>query len=134
MPDPLRILIVDDDFNGASSLARLLTLRITIEQRPLEVTMVQTMEEGLKYAALANVTILDLDLPDSTPSQTLDAIRLFRPPVIIMTGHDDAILRAQAKINGAEAFMVKGQIIGLCGIVIEAILKDILLKSGLVTS
>jgi DNA-binding NarL/FixJ family response regulator len=88
-PRPLRILIVDDNAEWALAVRRLLERRLPDSGR--EVRWEASMKKA--KASLgefnADVTLLDLHLPDSKPEETISAIRDFLPPVFVISGFDD---------------------------------------------
>jgi two-component system cell cycle sensor histidine kinase/response regulator CckA len=79
-----------------------------------ELTHVKSMFEAEKYLAahLADIIILDLGLPDA---QGLEAVRRVhaaapRVPLVVLTGLDDESLATQALQEGAQDYLIKGQI------------------------
>ena len=72
------------------------------------------MGEAEKYLAehAVDIILLDLGLPDA---QGLDAVRRAhaaapRIPLVVLTGLDDETLAAQALQEGAQDYLIKGQI------------------------
>ena len=59
----------------------------------------------------ADVVLLDLMLPDSRGLQTFDKIHADAPdvPIIILSGHEDEELGVAAVRNGAQDYLVKGE-------------------------
>lgn len=79
-----------------------------------ELTLVECMLEAEKYLAksVVDVILLDLGLPDA---QGLGAIRRAhaaapRIPLVVITGRDDESLALEALQEGAQDYLVKGQI------------------------
>ena len=79
-----------------------------------EVTHVERMSEAEKHLAehAVDIILLDLGLPDA---QGLEAVRRAhaaapRVPLVVLTGLDDESLAAQALQEGAQDYLIKGQI------------------------
>ena len=126
MQRPLRILIVEDDpAQSAAIEARLHERVLSALQIRIEIVVARTLAAALGMAAAANVTILDLGLPDSAPADTAAAIPRFRPPVIVLTGHEDTALVALCYHNLARHVFVKGITSGLCQQVIDCLISDL---------
>jgi signal transduction histidine kinase len=111
MSDAIRILLVED--NPAE--ARL------IQERLLEVPHVRfdvewctTLQEGLAASGAADVILLDLSLPDSQGYQTFSWMHGAAPqaPLIVLTGFDDDILALKAVRQGAQDYLIKGEVSG----------------------
>lgn len=125
---PLRILIVEDDpVQSAQIESRLHERILQIIDVPIELVVARTLTAALAQAHLANVTLLDLGLPDSpNPEHTASTIRRFRPPVLVMTGYDDKKLIAHCYEEGARHVFVKGEAAsGLCQYVIDCLLTEL---------
>jgi DNA-binding response OmpR family regulator len=123
----MRILIVEDDIVQSEILRKLLQKRLSDRMSvPIDIVVVSTLEEAIREGPQANVTLLDLSLPDSEASETIKSIRLFRPPVIVMTGSDDPELHARCKLMGADHVFTKGQIYGLTSQILDSLMKDVI--------
>jgi DNA-binding response OmpR family regulator len=106
----VKILIVEDDPAQAETLAKLLKraageMHVSIEQAG-------TLREGLEksWASRVDVTYLDLSLPDVKDfHETIRAIKDFYPPVIVITGMDDAdgAIKLECFTYGAQNFFLK---------------------------
>ena len=79
-----------------------------------ELTHVECMSEAEKHLAehAVDIILLDLGLPDA---QGLAAVRRAhavapRVPLVVLTGLDDEALAAQALQEGAQDYLIKGQI------------------------
>ena len=79
-----------------------------------ELTHVECMSEAEKHLAehAVDIILLDLGLPDA---QGLEAVRRAhaaapRVPLVVLTGMDDESLAAQALQEGAQDYLIKGQI------------------------
>jgi two-component system, cell cycle sensor histidine kinase and response regulator CckA len=84
------------------------------DSRNTELTHVKSMSEAEKYLAAheVDIIILDLGLPDA---QGLTAVRRAhsaspRVPLVVLTGLDDESLAIQALQEGAQDYLIKGQI------------------------
>lgn len=125
----MKILIIEDNILQCELMRQLFERLISrpLLQKRIEVVIeiVTTLAEGLSHAESANATIIDLGLPDSDVLNTISSLHRFRPPVIVMTGHDDPDLIASCKANGAHDVFVKGQIHGLCSAILGAMIRDI---------
>ena len=95
-----RILVVDD----ADPVRRMLTE--LLGNAGYEVISAATFEEGKKLADSANpdLLLIDVRLGDYNGLQLAVRERVNHPgrPVIVMTGHSDPVLEAEARRQGAE--------------------------------
>lgn len=107
---PIHLLLVEDN----SLDVRL--LREPLKQAPFEfvLTEVGYMREAESRLATnaVDIILLDLGLPDA---QGLEAVRRARAaaprvPLIVLTGCEDELVADQALQEGAQDFLVKGQI------------------------
>jgi signal transduction histidine kinase len=110
---PLRLLLVEDD----EAHARLAELWVEQEGNGrFAVLRVDRLADAL--AALdstpPDAVLLDLSLPDSDRLETFRAVRARAPatPVVVMTGNGDETLALQAVHEGAQDYLVKGDIDG----------------------
>jgi diguanylate cyclase (GGDEF)-like protein/PAS domain S-box-containing protein len=108
----LKVLLLVEDNEGDARLLR----EMFKEHGPLstELTHVGSMVEAEKHLAQSAVDfiLLDLGLPDA---QGLGAVRRARAmaprvPLVVLTGLDDELLAGQALHEGAQDYLVKGQI------------------------
>lgn len=110
---PLRLLLVEDD----EAHARLAELWIEQEGRGrFAVVHVDRLAEALAAIETTppDAVLLDLSLPDSDRLETFRAVRARAPatPVVVMTGNGDETLALQAVHEGAQDYLVKGDIDG----------------------
>jgi two-component system, cell cycle sensor histidine kinase and response regulator CckA len=107
-----RLLLVVEDNPGDARLLR----EMVGEHGSLhtEVTHVESMSAAEAHLSQreVDVIVLDLGLPDA---QGVDAVRRARAaaphaPLVVLTGQDDELLAAQALREGAQDYLVKGQI------------------------
>jgi diguanylate cyclase (GGDEF)-like protein/PAS domain S-box-containing protein len=106
------ILLVEDNPGDARLLREMFN-----EQgaRDTELTLVDSMSKAEEHLAehAGDIILLDLGLPDA---QGLAAVRRThaaapRVPLVVLTGLDDESLAAQALQEGAQDYLVKGQIV-----------------------
>jgi two-component system cell cycle sensor histidine kinase/response regulator CckA len=109
-----RLLLVVEDSPGD---ARLLQEMIS-EQEPLStsITHVASMSEAEDHLArtAVDVIILDLGLPDAHGMDGVRRAQAAAPhvPLVVLTGLNDDLMAAQALQEGAQDYLVKGQIEG----------------------
>src|SRR5476649_128672 len=105
------ILLVEDNSGGA----RLLRGMVDGEApRGTALTHVTSMTEAERHLSQreVDVILLDLMLPDGHGLAALRRARSAAPriPLVVLTGLDDAWLAAQALQEGAQDYLIKGQI------------------------
>lgn len=105
------LLVVEDSPGDARLLREMLN---EDETKSTVMTHVATMGEAEKNLAdnVFDIVLLDLGLPDA---QGLEAVRRARAaapgvPLVVLSGMDDERLAVKALQNGAEDYLVKGQI------------------------
>jgi signal transduction histidine kinase len=105
------VLLVEDDPGDARLLREMFSEGLSFK---MELTCVGYMAEAEKHLAAnaIDVVLLDLGLPDA---QGLIAIRRARAaapgvPLVVLTGMDDEELAAQSLQEGAQDYLIKGQI------------------------
>ncbi|HXN98048.1 MAG TPA: EAL domain-containing protein [Candidatus Acidoferrales bacterium] len=105
------LLIVEDNAGDARLLREMFN-----EQGPrdTELTHVECMSDAERHLSerAVDIVLLDLGLPDA---QGLEAVRRARAaaprvPLVVLTGLDDESLAAQALQEGAQDYLIKGQI------------------------
>ena len=110
----IKVLLLVEDNPGDARL-----LREMFNEQGLhntELTHVECIREAEKYLAerVFDIIVLDLGLPDA---KGLAAVRKAhaaapRVPLVVLTGLDDDALAAQALQEGAQDYLIKGQIDG----------------------
>jgi diguanylate cyclase (GGDEF)-like protein/PAS domain S-box-containing protein len=107
----VRILLVEDNAGDARLLREMLREPAS---RRYDFAHHESMEKAAAHLGgnPVDIVLLDLGLPDS---QGLDAVwraRAAAPhvPLVVLTGRDDETLAAQALQEGAQDYLVKGQI------------------------
>jgi diguanylate cyclase (GGDEF)-like protein/PAS domain S-box-containing protein len=105
------LLIVEDNAGDARLLREMFNEQ---DSRDTQLTHVECMGDAEKHLAkhAFDIVVLDLGLPDA---QGLAAVRRARAaaprvPLVVLTGLDDDSLAAQALQEGAQDYLVKGQI------------------------
>jgi diguanylate cyclase (GGDEF)-like protein len=107
----LQILLVEDNADDAHLLRTMFR-----GERPgsFELTHVQRISEAVNHLAKGGVDIvlLDLGLPDGNGLDTVRRAHAAAPgvPLIVLTGLDDEILAAEAMMEGAQDYLIKGHI------------------------
>ena len=108
---PTRLLLVEDNPGDARLLREMLS---EPGSHATHLSHVMTMAEATDHLRdhAVDVILLDLGLPDA---QGLDAVRRAhaaapRVPLVVLTGLDDETLASDALKQGAEDYLIKGQI------------------------
>ncbi len=105
----VRVLLVEDNSDYAWML-RLVLTQIYPDQ--FELTQVDTLADAMTHldGTPCDVILLDLSLPDSTGYETFLQTRHRAPdvPIVVMTAMDDKELALQSVREGAQDFLVKG--------------------------
>jgi diguanylate cyclase (GGDEF)-like protein/PAS domain S-box-containing protein len=109
---PIKILLLVEDNPGDARLLR----EMFNEQgfHKTELTHADCMSQAEKHLAERDVDIvlLDLGLPDAQGMGAVRRVRAVAPriPLVVLTGMDDESLAAQALQEGAQDYLIKGQI------------------------
>jgi len=107
----LQVLLVEDNAGDARLLREMFS-----KERPdsFELTHLLRMSEAVIHLAKGGVDIvlLDMGLPDGHGLDTVRRAHAAAPgvPVIVLTGLDDEALAAEAMKEGAQDYLIKGQI------------------------
>lgn len=109
----LNILLVEDDQGFAAALHALLKRKAVFEFDYLHADNLFNAEEILLQNRF-DIILLDLTLPDCQGMETLVRLRKSANscPIIILTGRDEEDLGIQAIENGAQDYLIKGEIDG----------------------
>ncbi len=107
----MRVLLVEDEPAYADVLREQLTELGTQEVQVAHVTSLRAADRSLREESF-DLGLLDLNLPDSEGLQTYSRFREAAPrlPVIVVTGLDDANLALTAMREGAQDYLVKGEL------------------------
>lgn len=109
--EPLRILLVEDNPGDVRLLREMFST-----ERPGSFEIVNLPRLGLALNHLAkggvDIVLLDLGLPDENGLETVRRVRKLAPdvPLVVLTGRDDDATIAEAMLEGAQDYLVKGQI------------------------
>jgi diguanylate cyclase (GGDEF)-like protein/PAS domain S-box-containing protein len=108
----LRLLLLVEDNPGDARLLREMLNEAGAHNT--EMTQAESMGEAERHLAQAlfDIVLLDLGLPDA---QGLEAVRRARAvaprvPLVVLTGLDDEALATRALQEGAQDYLIKGQI------------------------
>jgi signal transduction histidine kinase len=108
---PLHILLVEDNASDAELIREMFR-----KERPgsFELTHLLSVADAIRHLAKGGVDIvlLDLGLPDGIGLETVRRAHAAAPdvPLIVLTGLDDEQLAARAIKEGAQDYLIKGQI------------------------
>jgi len=109
--ESIKVLLVEDNLGDARLIYR------ALEEAPagqFQIIHVRRLSEALEYLweKLCNVILLDLGLPDSHGIDTLVLVRAQAPgaPIVVLTGFQDEAQGDQALEEGAQDYLVKGQV------------------------
>lgn len=107
----LRLLLVEDDLRSASTLRKLLETSDSPNFIISHVTTAAAACDAVVQGGI-DVVILDLGLPDAQDLEALNRLQecVHEIPVIVLTGHGDETLAAEALQGGAEDYLLKGSI------------------------
>jgi len=105
------LLLVEDNPGDARLLREMIS---EAGARNMEMTHAQCMKEAERHLSDREVDIilLDLGLPDVEGMMAVQRIRAAAPsvPLVVLTGRDDEALAALALQEGAQDYLIKGQI------------------------
>ncbi|MGA2435550.1 MAG: response regulator [Bryobacteraceae bacterium] len=113
MPEPLRILLVEDQEDAAVLVQRTLA---RVESQTIQVQWANNLANALRMleAASFDAILLDLNLPDSMGIQTFKKIRQQRgeSALIVWTALEDAEMALEAVREGADDYLTKADMPG----------------------
>jgi signal transduction histidine kinase len=108
---PLQVLVVEDNAGDARLLREMFSNELP---GSFEVTHLLRMSDALIHLAkrATDIVLLDMGLPDGHGLDTVRRARAVAPgvPLIVLTGLDDEALAAEAMREGAQDYLIKGQI------------------------
>jgi two-component system cell cycle sensor histidine kinase PleC len=112
MDGQVSVLVIEDNPGDA----RIIQIELRSASRQVDTEIAETLAAGLALAEERgfDVCLLDLSLPDANGAAGLRAIRAAHPelPVVIMTGLDDDDRALEILREGAQDYLVKGQVEG----------------------
>ena len=110
---PLRVLLIEDNPADARMIHEMLK---SLRDGVLELETADRLSTGLIRLADGepDVVLLDLSLPDSQGFDTFLKLRekAGSVPVVLLTGLDDEALAVHAVHEGAQDYLIKGQVDG----------------------
>jgi len=110
LPEPLRILLVEDSTTQARFLEH--TLR-AMEPSIVEVAWVDNLARAVKLRSdTMDLVLLDLVLPDSAGIDTFRAVHAAHPavPIVVLSGAGDEALAHLAVAEGAQDYLFKSTV------------------------
>jgi diguanylate cyclase (GGDEF)-like protein/PAS domain S-box-containing protein len=111
-PKSIKMLLLIEDSPGDARLLREMFNEPSAHK--IEVTHVECLSDAEKYLAsrAVDIILLDLGLPDAQGLAALRRTRAVAPhvPLVVLTGLDDESLAGQALQEGAQDYLIKGQI------------------------
>jgi signal transduction histidine kinase len=109
--NPLQVLLIEDSAGDARLLREMFSKE---KAGSFELThLVRLCEAEIHLSKTrADIILLDMGLPDGHGIETLRRTQAMAPgvPVIVLSGLDDEALAAQAMQEGAQDYLIKGQI------------------------
>src|SRR5580700_2310674 len=107
----LHVLLVEDNAGDARLLREMFS---TEKPGSFELTHLLSMSQAITHLAKGDVDVvlLDLGLPDTHGLETVRQAHAVAPsvPLIVLTGLDDEALADEAMKEGAQDYLIKGQI------------------------
>ena len=111
--ESLKILLVEDNFVDADILQENLE---EVNDVQWELVHVETLTAGLKKLGEEkfNIILLDLSLPDERGIATVKRVHHAVPetPIVVLTGFNDEEVALEAVREGAQDYLIKGEIQG----------------------
>ena len=113
VPKTVRILLIEDNAGDARLIRESL---FEVPSSTLELQHADRLTSGLKILVQGEIDLilLDLSLPESWGINTLLKVQEAAPtvPVVVLTGIDDETTAVTAMQEGAQDYLVKGQVTG----------------------
>ena len=108
---PIKVLLLEDSPEDS----RLLSLFLSeANSADFQITHVDRVSEGLRKLSQDrfDVILVDLSLPDSQGLDTFQTLHTKAPdmPILVLSGLDDEMLASRAVREGAQDYLVKGQV------------------------
>jgi two-component system, cell cycle sensor histidine kinase and response regulator CckA len=109
----IKVLLVEDNPGDVLLLKEFLR---DVNSTQFELTLVECLKEALQILNEQNfdIVLLDLSLPDSQGLETFVEIDRIAPliPIVVLTGLNDETVALRAMQEGAQDYLVKGQVDG----------------------
>ncbi len=113
---PIRALLIEDNPGDARLIREMLRDVAGGAHPAVELVHVDRLSSALEHfrADRADLVLLDLSLPDSSGFETFAAVHAAAPEVaiVVLSGLDDQLLAIRAVQEGAQDYLVKGQVDG----------------------
>jgi two-component system cell cycle sensor histidine kinase/response regulator CckA len=110
---PVRTLLVEDNPGDARLIGEMLA---EVAKGQFDLVTVGRLSQALQslFADNFGVVLLDLSLPDSQGLETFTRMQgqSTRTPIVVLTGLDDENLAVKAVQEGAQDYLIKGQVDG----------------------
>ncbi|HML05140.1 MAG TPA: response regulator [Methanobacterium sp.] len=110
----IKVLIVEDNPQDLRLIEEMLR---EVKIPSFELIGSSTLNDGLKHLVndIFDILLLDLNLPDSTGLDTFASVYEQAPeiPIVILSGFDDENIAIKAVREGAQDYLVKGQVSSL---------------------
>ena len=120
----IRVLLIEDD----ASFGRLVLSSLAMIEGIFHVETVDCVSDALDLLndRAFNIVLLDLNLPDSSGLDTLDAIHAAnrKLPIVVLTGIEEPEIEAEALTRGAQQFLCKTKLEDL----VEAMRKAVTIR------
>src|SRR4051812_37963845 len=109
---PVRVLLVEDDVSQAHLTRTMLDMAASAEMTLDHATSTRAALEKLAHPLPYDIVLLDLGLPDAQGLEALSSLVGAAPtlPLIILTGTENEALALQAMKDGAQDYLIKGQV------------------------
>lgn len=111
---PIQVLLIEDNPQHAYLVESMLSSNG--KDSPFTFTCEEELSKGLEHLAEGNtdLILLDLSLPDSEGLDTFLKVQSKRPdiPIVVLTGNDDEEMALEAVRQGAQDYLVKGEVDG----------------------
>ena len=108
---PIKVLLVEDNAGDVRLIEEMLA---EVRGAPFDLECTDQLSTGLERLAAGgtDAILLDLSLPDSRGLDTFAKVHARAPqvPIIVLTGLDDEALAVEAVREGAQDYLVKGQV------------------------
>ena len=112
---PIHALLIEDNPGDARLILEMLR-EAGAGPASVALSRADRLAGGLERLANRDVdlVLLDLSLPDSSGLETFEAVHSAAPdvPVVVLSGLDDEALALRAVHDGAQDYLVKGQVEG----------------------
>jgi two-component system cell cycle response regulator len=108
---PVTVLVIEDSEVDAALVSEMLSQARGLNARVIRLDRLDRGLERLRQGGI-DVVVLDLSLPDSRGLDTFEQVSVMAPdlPIIVMSSHRDEDLAVTAVRNGAQDYLMKGQV------------------------